>query len=721
MRTDASWRRWSGWLLALALASTSCASVKPHKAGATLGYAPGAAGPESAESTSPGVGPELRPPQRLYLRKPQRERLLGRGSAQHSREAPGDGGLTVPDDWPDYEASEWELLAPFLACSSPARFLELQRRVDMPRLLEAMSPWSAVRLSALGPMASPEAAEALLRKRVTLLREDTEKYGPAHAEVFALFLLHSAFDDEVEPLLRHLAADKQLNQTLGLMPSVRQHLSRRGLALERFAQRGEQTQDVLRGLGRAARDALATSDVQRESRWSALFARRAHLPPAYQLALDAVERERMRQHFAPGHAALGSFDAMTFGVPLGFYHLVAGTAQGVDTLAQGHYEQATRELSPAALLVVLYAGGRSVRAATPGSSGNTWAQAAQLRWQGLRQMEQRLREQLGAEGFEALARYLQSRRELGLLVAEGGEPAALAVFAARGDVPKARAWLSQAQSEAGGRAPGRATTSKGLGPTASLADEAVGVPLEVAEARLRLAELEAPGPRLSANVALLEQQRPRVEAPPPGVPEGAPRWAEYVAYRERRLSELKQGHATAGPLRWESYEALRGWFAQGMAFERSMVAQLREDAALPRAQRHWLGDFEAPHIETHVGVAKQGVTGVRFVDVLVIEQRPLPGQPPRVESFSFKSRDLSLLKEKPLAAQMVADAREARDYYGGRLDIRRPALKQLGPQVQVRRVRLLYEGGPLKPKPTLLEAAKRRVSVEVKEVEVLFQ
>ncbi|HLL05555.1 MAG TPA: hypothetical protein VK539_33610 [Myxococcaceae bacterium] len=719
MRTDASWRRWSGWLLALALASTSCASVKQHAVGATLGYAPGTAGPGSAESASPSVGPEPRPPQRLYLRKPQRERLLGRGSEQYSREETGDEGLTVPDGWPDYEASELELLAPFLACSSPARFLELQRRVDMPRLLETVSPWSAVRLSALGPMASTEAAEVLLRKRTALLREDTERYGPAHAEVFALFLLHSAFDDEVEPLLRHLAEDKQLSQTLGLMPSVLQHLAQRGLALERFAQRGEQTKDVLRGLGRAARDALATSEVQRESRWSALFARRAHLPPAYQLALDGVERERMRQHFAPGHAALGSFDAMTFGVPLGFYHLVAGTAQGAGTLAQGHYEQATRELSPAALLVVLYAGGRSVRAATPGSGGSTWAQAAQLRWQGLRQMEQRLREHLGAEGFEALARYLQSRRELGLLVAESGEPAALAVFAARGDGLKARARLSQAQAEGGGRTPGN--TGKGLGPTASLADEAVGVPLEVAEARLRLAELEAPGPRLSANVALLEQQRPRVEAPPPGVPEGAPRWAEYVAYREQRLGELRQGQATKGPLRWESYEALRGWFAQGMAFERSMVAKLREDAALPRAQRRWLGDFEEPRIETHVGVAKQGVTGVRFVDVLVIEQRPLPGRPARVESFSFKSRDLSLLKEQPLAARMIEDARAARDYYGGRLDIRRPALKQLGPQVQVRRVRLVYEGGRLKPEPDVLRSAEPEVRSAVKEVEVLFQ
>jgi hypothetical protein len=51
-------------------------------------------------------------------------------------------------------------------------------------------------------------------------------------------------------------------------------------------------------------------------------------------------------------------------------------------------------------------------------------------------------------------------------------------------------------------------------------------------------------------------------------------------------------------------------------------------------------------------VAKKGQPGVRFVDVLVIERQPPVGQPPRVESFSFKSRDLRLLGEDEVAAQM---------------------------------------------------------------------
>jgi hypothetical protein len=168
--------------------------------------------------------------------------------------------------------------------------------------------------------------------------------------------------------------------------------------------------------------------------------------------------------------------------------------------------------------------------------------------------------------------------------------------------------------------------------------------------------------------------------------------------------------------------ALRGWFARGLAFERSMVAKLREDAALPRAQRRWLKDFEAPLIETHVGMAKEGAAGIRFVDVLVIEQRPPPGQPPRVESLSFKSRDLALLKGDALATRMVADARDAQNYYGGIVDIRRSTLGYLGPNVQIQRLRLVYEGGKFKPNdPVALRAALRDTLSQVDGVEVLFQ
>jgi hypothetical protein len=254
-------------------------------------------------------------------------------------------------------------------------------------------------------------------------------------------------------------------------------------------------------------------------------------------------------------------------------------------------------------------------------------------------------------------------------------------------------------------------------------DERAGLTREVVEARLALVELEAPGPRLPRDVAVLEQQRPSPGAPPPGA-EGNPRWSEYVAYYEKRLRELQQGTAAEGPLRWAPYELMRGWFSRGLAFEHFMVELLEADASLPPAQRRFLAAFHSPRIHRYVGV-KKPESGLRYVDVLVIEEGPLSGGPPRVETFSFKSRDLSGLEKGALEAQMKADAREALQKYGGTLDIRRDSLQPLlrqGSKVPVQRVRLVYEGGKLKPTDVDdLNSTTREVESAVPEVEVLFQ
>ncbi|HYO60138.1 hypothetical protein [Archangium sp.] len=155
-----------------------------------------------------------------------------------------------------------------------------------------------------------------------------------------------------------------------------------------------------------------------------------------------------------------------------------------------------------------------------------------------------------------------------------------------------------------------------------------------------------------------------------------------------------------------------------------MVALLQADAKLPRAERRALGDFDTPRIERHVGVWKPG-PGLCFADVLVIEEGKLAGWPPRVETFSFKSRDLSRLNGKALEAQMIEDAREALRKYGEVLDIRRDSLQPLlrqGSEVPVSRVRLIYEGGDLKPTNTnYLDAAVKKVHEKVPGVEVLIQ
>ena len=155
-----------------------------------------------------------------------------------------------------------------------------------------------------------------------------------------------------------------------------------------------------------------------------------------------------------------------------------------------------------------------------------------------------------------------------------------------------------------------------------------------------------------------------------------------------------------------------------------MVKVLRADAELPRAERRFLGDFDKPRVETYVGVRKPG-TGLCFADVLVIEEGGGAGGPPRVETFSFKSREFLGLGRDALASRMMEDAREARRKYGEMVDIRRDSLQPLlreGSSVPVQRVRLVYESGDLKPRQIFgLNRILESVEAVIPGVEVLFQ
>jgi len=631
----------------------------------------------------------------------------------------------VPPGWP-HLSSRQEVLAPFLSCTSPAEFIELQHGVDMARVVEELDAWSAVRLGSLGPMRA-DAAAVLNRKRAAFLVTATREYGVARAELFALFLIHSAFGDDLRQVLLLLSGDKQLGATLGQMDAVREALRQRGLTLSDYEDRPERLGDMARGLASAANEALSSSELSRGALAMKYAEQRGQLPRPYQEVLDEVERAELEAAFSPSNVVLGGFDTLTFGVPVGFYNLVAGTCHGVYSLSEGRYEQATHELSAAMVLVSLYAGGKGVRslADTWRHSGIRWARVGQLPvpelgFQGLTQVAERLLNRLGGDGIRELARYMQANREAALLVYEGGEAGAVALYEARGDVARAQAWLSEAKSGRAGPTSTRAGAGKSPGGAASLVDEAAGLTREVVEARLSQVELDSAGPRLSGNVAVLEKQRPALEAPPPEV-QGHPLWSEYVAYWENRLAELRQRKAVKPPLAWAGYEQMRGLFARGLAFERAMVELLRADAALPKAQRRFLQDFDQPRVEAYVGVHKPE-TGLRFADVLVIEEGAISGTLPRVETFSFKSRNLASLGRDALRAQMAVDARDALRYYGGTLDIRRPALSLRDTDVPIQRVRLIYEGGELKPRDAKgLRGAMEMVRSAVKGVEVLFQ
>ncbi|WP_415841850.1 hypothetical protein, partial [Myxococcus xanthus] len=679
------------------------------------------------------------------------------------------GGKALPPGWPRLTQSR-DVLEPFLACASPAEFVAMQRGVDMAALVQSLYPWDAVRLGALGPM--DEAASAVLsRKRADFIVTSVEKYGVPYSEVFSLFVLHTAFDDELREVVQRLARDKQLGETLGAMPVVREELKRRGLALEGFPDRGEQGRDVVRGLGRAGRDLLSSSLVSGEARYTELMAMRGQMPPPYQAALDEVQKALMARHYSPGSVSAGAFDALTFGVPVGFYHLVAGTGHGAYSLAQGKYEQATRELAPAALMVALYAGGKGARALVESNAGGraSLRRLAVSELEVLKAVVKELEELFGPDAVREAFALMRGKREFAFLVLTEGRDGFIAIVEARGNPAKAQVLLmeaasresakpvatrgsagkrsdnldlfeqnaevSAAEAQAASRETSKAATTRGganrepAQPAATrgtagaryvnldlFAQNAKVGAAEAAKAKLVQAELEASGPRLPKDVKLLKTLAPKLNEPPPGVEQGAARWRQYVAYRKKRLKEIRDGDPVKGPLVWEGYEKMRNYHARGMEFERKMVATLEEDAAKPRAERKWLKDFEQPRIETHVGVSK---VDFRYADVLVIEERLPPGQPPRVETFSFKSRNLSLLDRDELTVQVSTDASNAMKYYGGSLKILRDGMRQ---QAVVKRVRLVYEGENLLPRDRDgLDAAVSLVQDRVEGVEVVFQ
>ncbi|MDC0711006.1 hypothetical protein POL68_21220 [Stigmatella sp. ncwal1] len=731
MRAERLLRGGADWVLALALLTAGCASL-PSRAGpggtlaAVAGSTPMAALGRSAVASLPEDDALMGFDEEESAAEP----LLHRRRAAPSP-SPGGGETTplrvegalagacgeVPSGWPHLDSEE-EVLAAFLECATPAAFLALQRQADMPRLVEELSDWNAVRLGALGPMEA-EAARVLLQKRAAFLATVVEKHGVAKAEVLALFVLHTTHDDEVRQMLRLLAEDKLLKRALGAMEGVREELKQRGMALADFPERDFRAGDIARGLGRAADDVAASIPLVGGSRSVEASALPPQLPPPYRAAYEEVEKAQYLGAFAPGNVALASFDHLTFGVPLGFYHLAAGTAQGGASLAQGEYEEATRQLAPAALLVGLYAGGKGARALREaGLSRREGAslQAVVPRVEALKAVLERLEARVGESVVGELARYLQQDRGAAILVGEWGEAGARALHEARGNVVQAQATLAVRYREPSSSTSTRVGSGRRGGTRPSVPPEAAGLPAEVAEAKFKQWEAEFPGERLSVNVAELTRHRQALQKAAPAEVTAEPLWADYVAYLETRAAEIKKGIAEKGPLKWAGYQLVRDRYARGLAFERKMVALLEEDAARPQAQRRWLKDFDQPRIETHVGVAK---ADIRFADVLVIEAGPAAGPKPRVETFSLKSRDLSEMEPKALETQMTADASNALKYYGETLHIRRPGMEM---ETQVQRVRLIYEGGDLKPAESrVLRPALSGTRDSVPGVEVSFQ
>ncbi|MGZ3457479.1 MAG: hypothetical protein ACXU86_03130, partial [Archangium sp.] len=478
MRAEPLAHRWAALLLGAALLTSGCVTLAPQPGAGTsegprvlstlreMGVStPPLEAPASLTSTKTGEQESLFSAE-AGEHEPLHRRRSARGlgsdaalasaseapevasSASAPQGPPSCGGQAVPPGWPDFSSGDSEaLLAPFLTCTSPGEVLALQERVDMPRLLESLDDWRAVRLGALGPPRE-DVARLLNEKRTSLLVKAPEAYGRLNAQVLAVFIVDSAYDDDLREILFRLAQDKRLEEILALLPAFQVALEKRGLKPTARVDRDSELGDMGRGLVRAGKDVLSSTPMAQDGRDSAFLPIRGQLPPEYQEALDTAEKELVR-NASTDSMAVSAFDNLTFGAPLGAYGFIATTVHGGKLLWHGELEEGTREVAPA-LVLALYAGYKGVRylAKGEGAAGVrlrllTGLEAAEARLRALTETARQFQAAMSLEGLRQLVGEIRASREAGRFVAVGGADAALALYEARGDVAKARPLLSR--------------------------------------------------------------------------------------------------------------------------------------------------------------------------------------------------------------------------------------------------------------------------------------
>ncbi len=360
-----------------------------------------------------------------------------------------------------FSASE-DILTLFSTAASPGEFIEIQKHLDMPAVIDELKPFAAVRMGTLGPVVS--GADKLNRKRADYIVEATHDYGPAEAEVFVHYMINSMYTNDITDVLKILAADKRLGATIDLMESVKKLLTQRGIKSGDFKDRDQRASDFARGLGRGLADIMDSSPGARDSKGFKALAEAGALPKQYAEALDAIKKAELHAHLeglsSPKNLALAALDEATLGAAGGLYGLVAGTTKGVVDLAKGDLEAAGQDFTPAVVLLATYLGAKAYRVATTkppvlgpegpgqfeikGFQGPIPKEVARLGAILALNAEGQavgglLLSRFGQQGSVRLARWVQADSRAALFVHEHGLAALEALEKSGGDLAKAQA------------------------------------------------------------------------------------------------------------------------------------------------------------------------------------------------------------------------------------------------------------------------------------------
>jgi len=350
----------------------------------------------------------------------------------------------------------------FQSAAEQGQYVALQGPLDMDTVLSTVSPWTAVRIGGLGPVI--EGVTTLTAKRTEIIRDMSHDYGLAYGQLFTAFIFDTTQDDQIKDVLRALAGERRLADTIGQMPAIKDRLTARGINLADFPDRPRQASDIARGFGQGLSDVLGSSKAAQESGGMTLQSRIRDLPGPYAEAGDKINWAILQEAMSPGNVALGTVDYMLFGVPSGVYGLTTSTVSAAGNLVSGNLEEAARESVPALITLAtlfigralggpkggpaepqstgLPPGGGRVRFGAPAVGGAITLEQAVAQFPARLQGPVALLRAAftGPEIIEG-AGYVQRSAAAAAFVEQEGAPAVRSLLRTGGDVPQAQSLL----------------------------------------------------------------------------------------------------------------------------------------------------------------------------------------------------------------------------------------------------------------------------------------
>lgn len=241
---------------------------------------------------------------------------------------------------------------------SPDDFRRLQNELSddaMNAVFEQLSPFLATLIGTYGPVL--KGRDKLNQKRVDFI-EDIRNWG-ATRETYYRWMFESMSLDDIHAVLRKLAQDQRLHETILLVPGLADDLIARGVAPSELT---EEEIGVFQGIGRGLGHFW-------DSAWSGtIFANgpgseSTYLPKKYQeLYLRNVGQD-FEKAMTPGNVVRGTASHVTLGVsdiPVGIYDAVKLTVEAAQDLWNGKSGTAAEKLTPVLLMILAALLGRKI-------------------------------------------------------------------------------------------------------------------------------------------------------------------------------------------------------------------------------------------------------------------------------------------------------------------------------------------------------------------------